>query len=32
MQLLLPTSYKSADEMREALLVALDNVDYFGMA
>jgi hypothetical protein len=32
MQLLLPTSYADADEMRAALLVALGNVDYFGMA
>lgn len=30
MQLLLPMGYRSVQEMREALLIALQNVDYFG--
>jgi hypothetical protein len=32
MQLLLPTSYSDAGEMRQALLLALENVDYFGLS
>lgn len=32
LQLLLPVGYQNAAEMRRALLVALENVDYFGTA
>lgn len=32
MQLLLPMRYKDDTELREALLIALQNVDYFGRA